>query len=282
MKDRLKPLALLASVALLAAGCQKMDRPGLGDFPEDANPPGGPLSFYVAFDGTTSNPLMNSVDSIKATFPSDNPLASIDGVRGKAVQGANQKFIKFAKPNDWAQKARSFTIAFWYKKNGQTQNNTGGNGPEYIVSFKSNMGHWSGGSLLVFLEGNNAAGMVKVMVAESTSSDAWFTWEGGQTIPGLFDNNWHHVALVYDATASNMTLYVDGAANPNKKGWGTHGGVRFNDGAITEVRIGAGPQDNFASDDWLSSSFKGGIDQFRMYTSALSVAEVQSLFAGKM
>ncbi len=44
----------------------------------------GPLKFYVAFDGTTSNPLMNAVDSIRAKFPSDNPLASIDGAKRKS------------------------------------------------------------------------------------------------------------------------------------------------------------------------------------------------------
>jgi hypothetical protein len=285
MKNNLKKLLQGATammvLAMLASGCQKMDRPAMGEYPTDSNPPGGPLNFYLAFDGTTNNPLMNAVDSIRASFPSENPLASIDGVSGKAVQGANKKFIKFAKPNDWATMAKSFSIAFWYKKNGQTQNNAGGNGPEYIASFRSNMGHWSNASLLVFLEGNNTAGQVKVMLAESTSSDAWFTWEGGQSMPGLFDNNWHHITLVYDQGTSAMTLYVDGVANPNKKTWGTHGAVKMNNDAITEVRIGAGPQNNIDSDDWLSSSFKGAIDQFRMYSSALTVPEIQALVTGK-
>ncbi|TWI80308.1 concanavalin A-like lectin/glucanase superfamily protein [Lacibacter cauensis] len=271
----------LAAMLLLSA-CQKMNRPGLGNYPKDTNPPGGALKFYVAFDGTTTNPLMNAVDSIRANFASDNPLASIAGVNGKAVQGENKKFIKYAKPNDWADLSRSFTISAWFKRNGQTKNNTGTNGPEYIMSFKASTGHWSGSSLLVFLEGDNAAGQVKVMVADKTG-DNWFTWENSNasTIPGLLDNNWHHMVLTYNSSNSTMTLYIDGVANSKTRTWGTHGAVVFDAEKITEVRIGAGPGTGYDTDDWLSSTFKGGIDQVRMYSTVLTQAEITALFTGK-
>src|SRR5215210_3747876 len=99
---------LAASVSITA--CKKLDRPKLGDFPKDANAPGGPLKFYVAFDGTTTNPLMNAVDSIKANFPSENPLASTNGVTGKAVQGVIDKAIKYPGANDF-KGATSCTIS---------------------------------------------------------------------------------------------------------------------------------------------------------------------------
>lgn len=272
-------ISAVLGVALFS--CQKMDRPGLGDYPKDANPPGGPLKFYVAFDGTSSNPLMNAVDSIRATFPGANPLASTDGVRGKAMLGENKKFIKYSKPNDWASLSQSFTIAFWEKHNGQTKNNAGTNGPEYAVSFKSTNGHWSGSSLLVFLEGNNTACAVKTMFVDKNNADNWMTWEGGASMPGLMDNNWHHIALSYDASSSKLTLYVDGVANQNIRSWGTHGGLNMSNANISEVRIGNGPGTNYSSDDWLSSSWKGSLDQFRMYSTALTAAEVQALFASK-
>ncbi len=276
-------LFVVAAMAMTVAGCQKMDRPALAtDYPKDVNEPGGPLSFYAAFDGTTTNPLMNAVDSIRATFASDNPLKSVDGVSGKALQGENKKFVKYAKPNDWAAKAESFTVSFWFKRDGQTKNNAGTNGPEYIFSFKSNSGHWSGASMLVFLEGNNAAGAVKVMIADKNNADNWFTWENNQTIAGLLNNQWHHIALVYSAVTSTMILYVDGVANPNQKTWANHGNINFDDTKITEFRVGAGPNTSYDSDDWLSSSFKGNIDQLRLYTVPLSVAEVNSLFTKKL
>jgi hypothetical protein len=136
--------------------------------------------------------------------------------------------------------------------------------------------------MFVMLEGNNASGQVKVMIADKTNADNWFTWEGGTSIPGLFNNAWHHMALVYDATTSGMTLYVDGVANPNVRTWNNHGNINIDNDKITEMRIGSGPQNNIDGDDWLSSTFKGSIDQYRMYSKALTTAEVQGLFTNKM
>ena len=62
-----------------------MDRPVLGNYVKDANPPGGPLKFYTAFDGV-------DVDSIRANFAIDNPQfrsrhhrQSCKGVDNKAI-----------------------------------------------------------------------------------------------------------------------------------------------------------------------------------------------------
>ena len=281
MNTQIKKLAFAAGSLLLLASCQKMAKPDMGTYPVDANPPGGPLAFYVAFDGTTANPLMNAVDSIRANFAADNPLTTVDGIKGKAVKGANKKFIKYAKPNDWAKNAKSFTISFWYKSNGQTKNNAGTNGPEYIMSFKSSNGHWSGAQALVFLEGNNTQCAIKTMFVDKNNSDAWFTWEGGNQIAGMMNDAWHHIALVYNATTSVMTCYLDGVARPTTGNWGTHGALNMDESKITEMRVGSGPSNSIDTDDWLASTFKGSIDQIRMYTTALTAAEVSSLFTNK-
>lgn len=275
-------LSLVLIGSIIMGACQKMDKPNLGDYPKDSNPPNGPLRFYVAFDGTTANPSMNAVDSIKATFPADNPLASVEGVSGKAIKGENKKFIKYAAPNDWAILAQSFTISFWIKRDGQTKNNTGTNGPEFPVSFKSSNGHWSGANMFILLEGNNTACAVKMVVVDKNVSDNWMTWEGGNSIPGLLDNNWHHLVFVYSAATSKLTLYKDGVANSIVPGWGTHGNINIDNSVITEVRIGAGPGTSYDTDDWLSSTWKGNLDQFRMYSTALSAAEVSTLFTNKL
>ncbi len=272
----------MTASGLLFTSCDKKDKTALVNYPKDSNPPGGPLKFYTAFEGTSTDLLMNAVDSIRANFPSDNPLASTAGISGKAVQGANKKFIKYSKPNDWATTAKSFSISFWYKRDGQTKNNAGTNGPEYIMSFKSSNGHWSGASTLVFLEGNNAACAVKIMMVDATGADNWFTWEGGNTIAGIMNNAWQHIVITYDAAASTMKLFVNGAANANVRTWGTHGAINIDNAAISEMRIGAGPGTSYDTDDWLSSSFKGQIDQFRMYGTALSATEISSLFTSKL
>jgi hypothetical protein len=270
------------ALVLILISCQKMDRPALGNYAKDANAPGGPLAFYVAFDGTTKDPLMNAVDSVRAAFAADNPLASIDGAKGKAIQGAPNKFVRYANPNDWAKNAQSFTVSYWYQRNGQTLNNKGTNGPEYIMSFPSSNGHWSGSNFFILLEGDNAKCAVKCMIADKTVSDNWFTWESDtEKIPGLLDNKWHHMVLSYSAATSTMTLYVDGVANPNKKTWGGHGNINIDDTKISEMRVGRGPANGDNNDDWLACSWRGGIDQIRMYTTALTASEVSTLYANK-
>lgn len=280
MRNNLKIVLSVLLIAVVATSCQKMDKPELGNYPVDANPPNGPLKFYVAFDGTTTNPLMNAVDSIRANFPSDNPFTTVDGIKGKGVTGVNQKFIKYPSFNSWASSS-SFTISIWYKKDGQTKNNNGTNGPEYLLSMKAvNNFHWSNAVGFVFLEGNNTACAIKTMFVSNTG-DAWFTWEGGQSIAGLCDNNWHHLVLTYDETNSQVKLYIDGVQNPNVKTWGGHGALNLATSKISEFRIGAGPSTSYASDDWLACTFKGSLDQLRMYSTVLTQAEIQALFTAK-
>jgi hypothetical protein len=150
------------------------------------------------------------------------------------------------------------------------------------MSFPSSNGHWSGSNFFIMLEGDNAKCAVKFMIADKTVSDNWFTWESDtEKIPGLLDNKWHHMVLSYSASTSTMTLYVDGVANPNKKTWGGHGNINIDDSKITEMRVGRGPANGDNNDDWLASSWRGGIDQVRMYTTALTASEVSSLYTNK-
>ncbi len=281
MQKKIQHCFTVIAILMLMAGCQKMDKPGLGNYPTDANSPTGPLKFYVAFDGTSTNSLMNAVDSIRATFPSDNPFTTgAGGIAGGAVTGVNQKFIKYPSFNTWAGSS-SISVSVWFKQNGQTKNNNNTNGPAHIFSLKAQDNfHWSNAVALFFLEGDNAACAVKTMFV-SNSGDNWLTWEGGQTIAGLCNNQWHHMVFTYDQTNSTAKLYIDGVLNPNLKTWGTHGPLDLATTKISEYRVGAGPSNNVASDDWLAASFKGGIDQLRMYGVALTAAEVQALYTNK-
>ena len=264
-------------LALIFVSCQDLDRPELGDYPTDANEPGGPLKFYVAFDGTSDNVLMNAVDSIRAKFPSDNPLASIEGVSGLAVQGENYKYIKYTSANDFAKEAGSFTVSLWAKK-GDLQT-------DHIFSMPATSGyHWSGASMFLLTEGSVATPIVKFFVKDSTS-EKWFEWTGSNAVTGFYDGNWHHLAFVYDGDTSTMTLYFDGTALTNKPVWTGHGNVTLEPTNITGLKIGAGPQE-FTADqisqgasDWLKNSWTGGIDQFRMYATALTADEVQTLYS---
>lgn len=279
MKNIIKIFSVL-SIGLFLYSCQELDRPDLSDdFPKDVNAPGGPLKFYTAFDGSTNNPLMNAVDSIRAKFPSDNPLTSIDGIKGKALQGAKYKYVKFSSANDFAQNVKSFTVSVWAKK--------GNLATDHIFSMPSPADyHWSAASMFLLTEGSVASPVVKFFVKDS-AGEKWFEWVGDNAVSGFYDGNWHHLVFSYDATTSKMTLYKDGVAHNFVPEWTGHGNVSLEPTKITGLKIGAGPQEFTAAqvqdgaDDWLKNSWTGGIDQFRMYTTALTSAEVIDLFNKK-
>lgn len=282
MKNKIIKIIGILSLAVLAVSCQNLDRPELdADYPKDINAPGGPLKFYVAFDGTTNNPLMNAVDSVKAKFPNDNPLASIDGAKGKGVQGANYKYIKYSNANDFAQNAGSFTVSVWTKKSVMKT--------DHVFSMPAVDGyHWSGGSMFLVTEGSVAEPILKFFVRDKTGEKwfEWVPWASTGFVAGIYDGNWHHLAFVYDGGTSVMTLYVDGQPKTTSE-WAGHGNIVLEPAKITGLKIGAGPQEFTPAeianggDDWLKNSWTGGIDQFRMYTTPLSAAEVQTLFTKK-
>jgi hypothetical protein len=144
--------------------------------------------------------------------------------------------------------------------------------------------HWSDAVFFLFLEGNNTACAVKSEVVTPTG-DTWFTWEGGNSIAGLCDNNWHHMLWTYDETNSSVKLYIDGVQNPNVGTWANHGALNLSTNKVTEYRVGRGPRNDSDADGesgWLQSSFKGQMDQLRLYGKALSQAEVTALYNGRM
>lgn len=270
----------LAAFGVLAHSCQDLDRPGDADgYPKDANAVGGPLKFYVAFDGTGSNVLMNAVDSIRAKFPVSNTLSSTDGPQSKAAQGAKYKYVKYSSANDFAQTAKSFTVAMWAKKGQITT--------DHLFSLPAESSyHWSAASMFLLTEGTVASPTMKFFVKDATG-EKWFEWQGSTAVTGMYDGNWHHLAFVYDAVSSKMTLYKDGVAHPYVPQWTGHGNVMLEANKITGLKIGAGPQEFTATEisnnaeNWLKNSFTGGIDQFRMYSTALTAAEVTALYTKK-
>ncbi|MDE3145628.1 MAG: LamG domain-containing protein [Bacteroidota bacterium] len=269
-------------LAMVITSCQKLDRPALGAYPQDANPPGGPLKFYTAFDGTTSNPLMNGVDSIRANFPSVNPFTQIAGISGKAVQGDGTKIIQYASANDFVSTASSFSISFWEKRNGAPQGNA-----SFAFHLASSNGYWTGGSSMfcLFDWGTvNDSAIIKVDVVDAKMADNWFQWvknssTDDQRVYKIMDNNWHHIVFVYDATTSKLTLYVDGTANPHQQSWGTHGAANMDASKITGLDIGG---NRHVKDMGWGMQWDGGLDQFRMYSKALSASEITALYNGKM
>jgi len=257
---------------LMALGCQDMERPELGDYPVDENPPGGPLKFYVPFDDNTTDPLRFAVDNIRANFPTDNPLAQTEGINGKGVQGGTaKKFIAYSSANDFDVTAASFTVSFWAKHGTPTQT-------EFAFALTSD--NWAKAAMFVMVEGTSAKPILKFYVDEQPAtggSDKWFEWVNEKSVPGIFDNQWHHYAFVYDGTISKMILYRDGVVHEPLSQWTNHGNVKFNAEKVGSLRIGGSGNPEEA---WMNS-WTGALDQFRLYASALTATEVMALYTNK-
>jgi hypothetical protein len=286
----------VAVAALVMASCQKIKRPELGEYIKDANPPGGPLKFYVAFDGTSTDPLRNAVDSMRANFASSNPLTFVPGISGRAIQGAStkDKAVKYASPNDFAD-ATSFTVSYWLKHVPQTDGE-----PEFHFSLPSK-DYWHSSALFLLVEkagpdaGNSTASQ---MACTFAVQDKWVEFRGANRLPNVLNGNWHHLVFTYDETTSKVTAYVDGVAVPYTGTGNIAGGAATPMGKanfwnsardnLNSFVIGGwnkhvgGLADGFkgAQDPWIHS-YSGAMDQFRLYSKALTATEVTALFNSK-
>lgn len=286
MKNKLTLAAIAVLSGVAFSSCQKMDRPALGDYVKDVNPPGGPLKFYTAFDGTTSDPLRNAVDSVRANFPTSNPLTFINGVKGRAVQGASSKdkAIKYPSANDFAR-STSWSIAYWMKNTPATDGE-----PEFhfsLVNEKNDFWHNSALFLLVEKGGPDPGNSTPTqMAAKLAIEDHWVEFLGSNRIPNVLDGNWHHVVYTYSETDSRVRVYVDGqlaqTSNPVMKNGNPRGATPFNN---TSSFIIAGWNKHASTsgpnDPWIHS-YSGGMDQFRLYSKALSASEVLALYNSKL
>jgi regulation of enolase protein 1 (concanavalin A-like superfamily) len=122
----------------------------------------------------------------------------------------------------------------------------------------------SGTGTYMFLtpkNGNNG----KIRFAITTSSGA-----GEQQIDGaatLGTGGWHHVAVVLNG--STGTLYVDGAQVGQNTGM-----------TLTPSSLGATAQNYIGKSQWNDPYLSGIVDDFHIYSSALTAGQIASLYGG--
>jgi hypothetical protein len=100
-------------------------------------------------------------------------------------------------------------------------------------------------------------------------------------------NKWTHIAVTYDETNSQLTIYADGEpteVNQKVLSGGNYGPLEFEN--VVGMAIGTWAFEttptlaSHGQEDW-AKSFKGSLDQFRIYTKALTTAEVNNLYTKK-
>lgn len=283
MKTISKILVLGMLLGFILPACQKIDRPKLGEFEtDDSRPPlpDGPLRFFVPF-GDDPQKRYEAKDSISGDPAQVYPFNLTEGVNGKAVQFTDAgRAIKYMTVNDFTD-ATSFSIAFWMK-------NTEKGRTEFLFSLTdAKYSGWHHSAVFLLLE----KGTPEAVTLKLGLMDQWLEFpDNNQFKKPLMDGNWHHLAFVYDAATSKMTYYFDGASVEGvpegainvKNGGNPRGPVDFS----TVKNLVLGGWNRHASltgptDDWIKS-YTGAMDQFRLYNVALTPAEVQALFTGKL
>lgn len=260
-------------LTLAFASCDKPKHPALpSDYPKDVNPPGGPLKFFAAMDGS-------SVDSIRANFGVDNNATFVTGVSGKAIQYTQNGYTAYPSANDFG-KSTSFTISFWMNITLAQKDNVNADG---ILALASTSNFWS--NVCIYADhttGGNSDSMDLKFHFANGAGDNWdfAGYTGNARWPKMYDGQWHNVAFVYDSTSQTATLYRDGVQFDQK----TKEVIAF-DGNVSQLIIGgfqeaAGIVDTYENNTWMSG-FPGAIDQVRLYGEALTAADIQSIYNNK-
>jgi hypothetical protein len=273
---------LFLAMGFVIAGCDKITHPALGDYPQDTNPPGGPVKFYAAYDGINA-------DSIRAQFASTDSVTSyVDGPSGKAIQfnpvlgasGADSvySFLIYPSANDFAT-STSFTFSFWMNIPQSKKDDVNADG---IFALASSSNFW--GNITVFADhfvGNTDSMQLKFHFANGTGDNWDFAgYTGANMWPKMYDGQWHQVVFVYDAPSQTATLYRDGVQFDKK----TNETIAF-DGNAANLVVGgfqqaANIQGDYGGNGWMSG-FPGAVDQLKFYSEALSASDVATNYANK-
>jgi hypothetical protein len=270
-------LALLLSAALgfgSLTSCQKMERPDLIIIPDDTARLNGPLQRFFAFENTA----IDSIHDTKGTVSGD--VTFVDGVRNKAYKGAANGHIEYASAGKLAD-MESFTVAFWLNTNKHT------GGAQNIFMMPNTGDFW--GNMFAMIEGNDSP-TDNSMLLKFHFAGNWVEFTGNNGLNRLPDmyGKWRHLAFSYDAKTSKFATYLDGAklnlpasATDRKKDDAPLGPLKFQN--VSKFVIGGFQQHvgiKAPADAWMLH-YTGMLDQFRVYTKALTDAEINALFVNK-
>lgn len=273
MKKNIILAGLLAAgifISFSMSSCQKMERPEMVIIPEDTARLNGPLQRFFAFENST-------IDSIQEGKGTATGITYVDGVHGKAYKGSTTGQIEYASAGKLGE-MKSFTVAFW-------MNTTKHDGGAQCVFMMPNTGDFWG-NLFMTIEGN-ASTTDNSMLAKFNFAGNWVEFNGNNGVDRLPDmyGKWRYLAFTYDATTSKFAAYLDGArlnlpasVTDRKNGANPLGPLSFSN--VSKFIIGGYQQHigiSGSPDTWMLH-YTGMLDQFRVYTRALSDTEINTLY----
>ena len=286
-----KNALVIMALGVSVLSCQKLDRPELGEFERDPDPPPyNELKSQMTFDETADDAGEN-----KLSVTETKAVTWVDGVSGKAAQFGDGGYILYkaigdvvtypnnfkATPADTLSNLGSFTLAFWMKGTGPVVG-----GAQGLFAISNSGEFW--GNLELFLENLDAGDTAFLKVHMFNAGVATGNGEEWNElkIPNVL-NKWTHIAVTYDGNTSKFSLYANGtptSINNKTLGGGNYGKIKFNDFngmVLGNFAFQTAPSlTNHGPETW-AKSFNGALDQFRLYNRALSATEITDLFTTK-
>lgn len=165
----------------------------------------------------------------------------IPGRVGQAFQsdGVNFRYLSVPSLNNTNFPQTAGTVEFWIKK------------PQSLLSLAPFFDNYSSGRNHIFIR-NTTAGLLQIIGQTSTTT---------YVFANIFDisSGWNHVALTWNTTTSNASIYKNG--------------VLIYSGTITDT--GWVPnQQTFALLGDSASPYGGSVDEFRVYNRVLNASEI--------
>lgn len=220
-------------------------------------------SAYFSFDRISDNSVANeeldgAVAKITGTVEAEEK-----GVSNGAVRFTGKGYITQPIYKDINFGNSDFSIELWFKstdKDGYlfcigTHNKT---------NVENGSGNWVG---LERLKNDNTDRLCFSIDDDVTKTDCY-----ALTPDNYFDDNWHHIVCVRNATASSNTIYIDGKQNITTTSVGT-GAINFNDGEL--FWIGGDDEPTSGREN---RTFDGLIDELSIYPFAFSAEDVSEHF----
>ncbi len=262
-------IILMVIISIAGSSCQK-------SFDPNSYEPEQVFNGYSASSQVSASNLVaywsfddNLTDSVSNTSGTNNGTSFTAGIKGKAMQGALNSYVLF--PNTSQIKSvESFTLAYWVKT---TPNLTG---IQTTVDFVNPTGFW--GNFDNFFDGQSDAGSTYKfhLMGSAGAQEAWLdqfkltTW-----------GTWLNIGLTYSKDSSTFTWYLNGVQQGSsvKAGFGTPDLILSPSIVFGTVQFMTVPNSTTGTDPqpW-ASYLTGALDEVRMYSKALTAADMNALY----
>jgi len=242
-------------------------------------------------------------------------IAYVTGIKGNAYNGSSSQMrYAIADASSAITNLNNFTISFWMKSDNTVDPAIPGQGKgaQGIFSIVRPTEFWGG--INIFLENPDSTKPDRLRLKLGVENGrAGVSWKGQSVIMNIDGqkSKWIHVTMSYNSSSSKVSCYVNGEPAANLVGFayapaaglqgsapwyasdpgdinnsggaaqgygqlqmvGTNGKVVFGSHQFETVP----PLNNGTQQDW-ATSFAGQLDEFRIYNTALSSADIIALY----